>query len=1073
MLRKKQQSSENLPQMKIGSVESEPDLWKAANLSADFFLGLRRRIQRSKSEELLPSWDQPDFEELKAKFDALIKHRKNGELDKEFAADYLDLLNDSDSASNSDSMEVPSEKRNLNHSSGSYGSGKLDIAALARESIDTDEDLLTVPPKFSETKLEEEDKLLVGVAEGKEIILGGTVDELFSLISKRFGKITTAKPNTLQVPQFVSEFLFTYRYFASTTPASDGTLIPASHELMDRLETQYPFNIPSNANPEQLSLEGAVQLRIIGVLKEWMDHHFYDFENDEILLSQLCLFVADICININQNALSASNGVQTWGLHLFTLLEAKLMECIKRGKYAPLACTLRTFNFPPSQNKTQGHHHPRHRHNRRIATSTEHIFFERIKEMCLRILGYHIKKSPFSPKTEKESNKSFSGTVLVDWLMKTLNIETREEASTLAELLVTKEIIINQKKGGKFSDKTSSLYIIPEKRDKKKEQHYTNGPEGQITHTSISAVQASNPLFGSDDNLRVNKHIAPKPSLPKNPKSISFIDLKPVEVARQLTLIDFNNIRRITPQELSHQAWNKAHSKELAPNVVEMITRFNTVNYWVATELVMCPNIKKRNSILKRFIQIADQLQKLNNFNSMIAILVGLSLGAVQRMSKTWESLPKQYSALFNEMQEFTSSHGNFRTLRKAIRTLQLEGEPVIPHMAIILRDLTFIEDGNQNFRPNGMVNFEKMSMLAKVFAQVQSYQRQVYNLIEVPSIRDFLLNVYAIKDDKSLYKYSNQCEGSAVAPQSGQRGLYKIASHADVSQLTSSPSSGLNRSGSGLVRSPSSDAVSGMRRASPLKKSQTENLGMARPSTTQSIFKSVTDGSKRVSASQSAPDDYSPTIDPNNRPERLTPSIAPRRSGMKKSLKIVLVGDGMVGKTTLLISYTTKAYPQTEYIPTVFDNYSSIEENDGQQVNLILWDTAGQEDLKNIRTLNYTGTDCFIVCYSVENRSSYFNISEKWIPEILDHCRDPIIVIAGLKSDLLTDKDALQEASKNNQALITVEEGEKLAKKHNALFHIQCSAKANTNVQDLFVKALKGTMTVQSQPKKKSSPKM
>ena len=71
MLRRKQQSTENLPPMKIGSVESEPDLWKAAQIASGFFLNIRKGIQRSKSEDLLPSWDQPDFEELKAKFDGM------------------------------------------------------------------------------------------------------------------------------------------------------------------------------------------------------------------------------------------------------------------------------------------------------------------------------------------------------------------------------------------------------------------------------------------------------------------------------------------------------------------------------------------------------------------------------------------------------------------------------------------------------------------------------------------------------------------------------------------------------------------------------------------------------------------------------------------------------------------------------------------------------------------------------------------------------------------------------------------------------------------------------------------
>ena len=98
--------------------------------------------------------------------------------------------------------------------------------------------------------------------------------------------------------------------------------------------------------------------------------------------------------------------------------------------------------------------------------------------------------------------------------------------------------------------------------------------------------------------------------------------------------------------------------------------------------------------------------------------------------------------------------------------------------------------------------------------------------------------------------------------------------------------------------------------------------------------------------------------------------------------IKCVTVGDGAAGKTCLLISYTSNTFP-TDYVPTVFDNFSANVVVNGSTVNLGLWDTAGQEDYNRLRPLSYRGADVFILAFSLISKASYENVSKKWIPEL------------------------------------------------------------------------------------------
>lgn len=177
------------------------------------------------------------------------------------------------------------------------------------------------------------------------------------------------------------------------------------------------------------------------------------------------------------------------------------------------------------------------------------------------------------------------------------------------------------------------------------------------------------------------------------------------------------------------------------------------------------------------------------------------------------------------------------------------------------------------------------------------------------------------------------------------------------------------------------------------------------------------------------------------------------------KSIKCVVVGDGAVGKTSLLISYTTNQFPE-EYVPTVFDNYTANVLVDGEKITINLWDTAGQEEYDRLRPLSYTHSDVFLICFSVVEPVSFQNIAQRWIPEIRHHTpKDTKILLVGTKSDLRDDPHILDSLEEQDLAPVSLQEAQNLAQDNNFVCYIECSAASQKNVSEVFDAAIKAVL--------------
>jgi Rho family protein len=193
---------------------------------------------------------------------------------------------------------------------------------------------------------------------------------------------------------------------------------------------------------------------------------------------------------------------------------------------------------------------------------------------------------------------------------------------------------------------------------------------------------------------------------------------------------------------------------------------------------------------------------------------------------------------------------------------------------------------------------------------------------------------------------------------------------------------------------------------------------------------------------------------------------------------KLVLLGDGASGKTSLLNVFTRGYFP-TVYEPTVFENYVHDIFVDSVHIELSLWDTAGQEEFDRLRSLSYDDTDLIMLCFSVESKDSLENVESKWVGEIADNCPGVKLVLVALKCDLREasddDADASGDASGSGEAgqaqakrekkpTITYEQGLEVAKRIGAMRYLECSAMRNRGVNEAFTEAARVALSVRKE---------
>ncbi|KAM4641557.1 LOW QUALITY PROTEIN: RAS guanyl-releasing protein 4-like [Discoglossus pictus] len=217
----------------------------------------------------------------------------------------------------------------------------------------------------------------------------------------------------------------------------------------------------------------------------------------------------------------------------------------------------------------------------------------------------------------------------------------------------------------------------------------------------------------------ISRKVQQSPSFNKKRKvSLLFDHLEPKELADHISYLEFKCFCRIS--HLDYRSYTLQSSLREIPHLERSVNLCNCISQWVQLMILNRPTPQQRAEVFAKFIRVTQNLRKLQNFNTLMAVIGGLCHSAISRLKETHSYLSHDVLKILSEMTELLSSSSNYSTYRRAYNESQ---GFKIPILGVQLKDLVSLNEALPDYLDDGKINVSKLQSLYQHILELRQLQ--------------------------------------------------------------------------------------------------------------------------------------------------------------------------------------------------------------------------------------------------------------------------------------------------------------------------------------------------------------